>query len=151
MSHRWQLLQTELAAAPKRWVVTGAAGFIGSNLVEQLLKLGQRVTGLDNFTSGHRVNLDEVRGLVTPAQWANFEFIAGDICDLSVCRRACAGAEIILHQAALGSVPWSMADPLLSHNSNVTGFLNMQVAARDAGSGDICRTRRARSSSKNRR
>ena len=110
MSNRWHQLQSELTAAPKRWLVTGAAGFIGSNLVEQLLKLGQRVTGLDNLATGHRANLDEVRSLVTPEQWARFEFIGGDICDASVCRRACAGVEIVLHQAALGSVPWSIED-----------------------------------------
>ncbi len=133
MSTRWQQLQSQLSAAPRRWLVTGAAGFIGSNLVEQLLKLDQRVTALDDFSTGHRANLDEVRSLVTPEQWARFEFIEGDICDGATCRQACAGVEIILHQAALGSVPWSMEDPLRTHNSNVTGFLNLLVAARAAG------------------
>ena len=133
MSQRWPELQSELTATPRRWVVTGAAGFIGSNLVEQLLKLGQRVVGLDNFGTGHQANLDEVRSLVMAEQWARFEFVKDDICDAGACQRACAGAEIVLHQAALGSVPWSMEDPLRSHNSNVTGFLNMLVAARAAG------------------
>src|SRR3989442_8866106 len=123
MSIRWRELQPQLAAAPRRWLVTGAAGFIGSNLVEHLLKLGQRVVGLDDFSTGHRANLDEVRSLVTPQQWARFEFIEGDIGDDARCKQACAGVEIVLHQAALGSVPWSMEDPLRTHNSNVTGFL----------------------------
>lgn len=133
MSTRWHDLQSELTKSPRRWVVTGAAGFIGSNLVERLLKLGQRVVGLDNFGTGHQSNLDEVKALVTPEQWALFELVQGDICDAAACRRACTRAEIVLHQAALGSVPWSMEDPLRSHNSNVTGFLNMLVAAREAG------------------
>jgi UDP-N-acetylglucosamine 4-epimerase len=133
MIHLWQTLQAELATTPRRWLVTGAAGFIGSNLVEKLLKLDQRVVGLDNLSTGHQSNLEEVRTLVSAEQWARFAFIQGDICDAGVCQRACAGAEIVLHQAALGSVPWSMEDPLRSHNSNVTGFLNMLVAARGAG------------------
>lgn len=133
MSNRWPQLQSELSAAPRRWLVTGAAGFIGSNLVEHLLKLGQHVVGFDNLATGHRTNLDEVRALVTVEQWAHFEFVQGDICDAATCQRACAGVEIVLHQAALGSVPWSMEDPLRSHNSNVTGFLNMLIAARATG------------------
>jgi UDP-N-acetylglucosamine 4-epimerase len=113
--------------------VTGAAGFIGSNLVERLLKLGQRVVGLDNLATGHQSNLDAVKAEVTPEQWKHFEFVHGDIGDASTCERACDNAEIVLHQAALGSVPWSMEDPLRSHNSNVTGFLDMLIAARKAG------------------
>ena len=125
-------LQGEVKAVPRTWLVTGAAGFIGSNLVETLLKLDQRVVGLDNFATGKHCNLDEVKALVSPAQWARFRFGEGDICDLSACRAACEGADFVLHEAALGSVPRSMADPLASHEANVTGFVNMLVAARDA-------------------
>lgn len=125
-------LQNELRAAPKNWLVTGVAGFIGSNLLETLLKLGQHVTGLDNLATGRRVNLEQVRALVTPAQWANFQFIEGDICDADTCARACAGVDYVSHQAALGSVPRSIVEPLASHAANVTGFANILVAARDA-------------------
>ena len=125
-------LQTELMAVPRTWLVTGVAGFIGSNLLEALLKLDQRVAGLDNFSTGKRKNLEEVRALVPTAQWARFQFLEGDIGDLAACQRACAGVDFVLHQAALGSVPFSMKDPLASHRSNVTGFLNMLLAARDA-------------------
>jgi UDP-N-acetylglucosamine 4-epimerase len=114
------------------WLVTGAAGFIGSNLVEALLKLGQQVTGLDNFATGHQHNLDQVREAVGSAAWASFTFIEGDIRDLATCQQACAGKDFVLHQAALGSVSRSIDDPLLTHGTNVTGFLNMLVAARDA-------------------
>jgi UDP-N-acetylglucosamine 4-epimerase len=119
-------------AVPRTWLVTGVAGFIGSNLLEALLKLDQRVAGLDNFSTGKRKNLEEVRALVPTAQWARFQFLEGDIGDLAACQRACAGVDFVLHQAALGSVPFSMKDPLASHRSNVTGFLNMLLAARDA-------------------
>lgn len=115
------------------WLVTGVAGFIGSNLLETLLKLDQRVTGLDNFATGHRHNLDQVRRAVSAEQWARFRFIEGDICLLETCHRACAEVDYILHQAALGSVPRSLENPIASHASNVTGFLNLLVAARDAG------------------
>jgi UDP-N-acetylglucosamine 4-epimerase len=125
-------LQTELKATPQTWLVTGVAGFIGSNLIEALLKLDQRVVGLDNFSTGKHKNLEQVKGLVGPAQWARFRFLEGDIDDLATCQRACAGVDLILHEAALGSVPLSMKDPLGSHRSNVTGFLNMLLAARDA-------------------
>ena len=114
------------------WLVTGAAGFIGSNLVESLLRLGQRVRGLDNFATGFRHNLEQVREAVGAQAWSRFEFIEGDIRNLDDCRRACAGMDYVLHQAALGSVPRSMEDPITSHDSNVTGFLHMLVAARDA-------------------
>lgn len=133
MTTDWELLQGRLESSPRRWLVTGAAGFIGSNLVEHLLKLNQRVAGFDNFVTGHRANLDEVRARVSPEQWARFGFLEGDICDPAACQRACAEVEIVLHQAALGSVPWSLDDPLRSHASNVTGFLNMLNAARTAG------------------
>ncbi|XLZ68503.1 SDR family oxidoreductase [Massilia sp. SR12] len=114
------------------WLVTGAAGFIGSNLVEALLKLGQQVTGLDNFATGHQHNLDQVREAVGAQAWDSFSFIEGDIRDLASCHAACAGKDFILHQAALGSVSRSIDDPLLSNSTNVTGFLHMLVAARDA-------------------
>jgi UDP-N-acetylglucosamine 4-epimerase len=119
----------------KVWLVTGVAGFIGSNLLEALLKSGRRVTGLDNFATGHQKNLDQVRGAVSPEQWRCFKFLEGDIGRLEDCRRAVKGAAVVLHQAALGSVPRSVDDPLGSNASNVTGFLNMLVAARDAGAG----------------
>jgi len=122
-----------LRSRPHTWLVTGAAGFIGSNLVEQLLRLEQKVVGLDNFSTGYRHNLDDVREQVGDEAWARFRFVEGDICDLETCRRACEGVDYVLHQAALGSVPRSIEDPLTSNASNVTGFLNMLVAARDAG------------------
>lgn len=130
---RYEQLQSELRLAPKTWLVTGVAGFIGSNLLETLLKLDQRVVGLDNFATGHQRNLDEVQGLVTPEQWARFKFIRGDIRELADCQQACAGVDYVLHQAALGSVPRSLADPITSNAANITGFLNLLVAARDAG------------------
>lgn len=114
------------------WAVTGAAGFIGSNLVEALLRLNQRVVGLDNFATGHRHNLDQIRDLVGANSWYNFSFIEGDIRELEDCRRSVNGADFVLHHAALGSVPRSIEEPLLTNESNVTGFLNMLVASRDA-------------------
>ncbi len=114
------------------WLVTGAAGFIGSNLVEALLKLGQRVTGLDNFATGHRHNLEQVKESVTEEAWVKFNFIEGDIRVPGDCARACAGVDYVLHQAALGSVSRSIDNPIVTNETNVTGFLNMLVAARDA-------------------
>ena len=131
MSAYNQLL-TRLVAAPHTWLITGVAGFIGSNLLETLLKLNQRVVGLDSFATGHHRNLDEVQTLVTPAQWANFNFISGDIRELADCQKACQGVDYVLHQAALGSVPRSLEDPITTNGTNITGFLNMLVAARDA-------------------
>ena len=128
----YEQLRQQLPQAPKTWLVTGVAGFIGSNLLETLLKLDQRVVGLDNFATGHQRNLDEVQSLVTPAQWANLDFIQGDIRNLEDCQKACAGINYVLHQAALGSVPRSLADPIGTNETNITGFLNMLVAARDA-------------------
>ncbi len=128
----YQELLKRLPAEPRTWLVTGVAGFIGSNLLEALLKLDQRVVGLDNFATGFRHNLDEVQGLVTPAQWARFTFIEGDIRNLDDCRRACEGVDYVLQQAALGSVPRSLADPITTNGTNIGGFLNMLVAARDA-------------------
>jgi UDP-N-acetylglucosamine 4-epimerase len=125
-------LQTRLQTEAHTWLVTGVAGFIGSNLLEALLKLNQRVVGLDNFATGHQRNLDEVQTLVTPAQWAHFKFIQGDIRNLDDCQKAAQGVDYILHQAALGSVPRSVADPISTNATNITGFLNMLVAARDA-------------------
>ena len=127
------MLQQQLRDQPRRWLVTGVAGFIGSHLLETLLRLGQRVNGLDNFATGHRHNLDEVRANVGEAAWAGFNFIEGDIRDLADGQRACAGVELVLHQAALGSVPRSLADPITSNAVNVGGFLNLLVAARDNG------------------
>ena len=166
---RYEQIQTELRQTPKTWLVTGVAGFIGSNLLETLLKLDQRVVGLDNFATGHQRNLDEVQSLVTPDQWSNFCFIQGDIRQLADCQRAMTWqsnsvipdlirdpspipssraktrdpspdtpapppkpVDYVLHQAALGSVPRSLADPIATNDTNITGFLNMLVAARDA-------------------
>jgi UDP-N-acetylglucosamine 4-epimerase len=120
-----------LRERPSRWLVTGSAGFIGSHLVEALLRLGQRVVGLDNFATGHRNNLEEVRTAVGAEAWRRHTFIEGDIADLAACRRACEDVDIVLHEAALGSVPRSLEDPLQTHAANATGFLNMMVAARD--------------------
>ena len=125
-------VQAHLREYTYHWLVTGAAGFIGSNLVEQLLKLNQRVTGLDNFATGHQHNLDEVRELVGSKAWQNFTFINGDIRKLDDCANACVGVDFVLHQAALGSVSRSIADPITTNDTNVTGFLNMITAARDA-------------------
>lgn len=122
----------ELQAGPRTWVVTGVAGFIGSNLLQRLLELGQTVVGLDNFSTGKPSNLEDVREGVGPAAWKRFTFHEGDTRDQDACHRVCEGAEVVLHQAALGSVPRSIKDPLTSHASNVDGFLNMLVAARDA-------------------
>lgn len=122
-----------LRGQPASWLVTGSAGFIGSHLVEKLLRLGQTVVGLDNFATGHQRNLDEVRDLVGPEQWRRHRFIEADLCDPAVCREACRGVDFVLHQAALGSVPRSLANPLATNAANVDAFLNLLVAARDAG------------------
>jgi UDP-N-acetylglucosamine 4-epimerase len=125
-------LQARLPAERHTWLITGVAGFIGSNLLEVLLTRNQQVVGLDNFSTGHRHNLDKVRALVTPTQWTNFHFIQGDIRNQNDCCKACQGVDYVLHQAALGSVPRSVADPITTNAANVTGYLNMLVAARDA-------------------
>lgn len=132
MPARYDAVKRQLVAEPKVWLVTGVAGFIGSNLLETLLRLDQQVVGLDNFATGHRRNLEEVRVIVGKERWSRFRFIEGDIRKLEDCRTACAGADYVLHQAALGSVPRSIDDPLTSNAANVDGFLNMMVAARDA-------------------
>jgi UDP-N-acetylglucosamine 4-epimerase len=121
-----------LQAQPKVWLITGVAGFIGSNLLEKLLKLNQIVVGLDNFATGHQRNLDEVQTLVSVEQWARFAFIKGDIRQLEDCQKAVDGVDYVLHQAALGSVPRSINDPITTNDVNISGFLNMLVAARDA-------------------
>ena len=124
-------LRERLISAPRVWVVTGVAGFIGSNLLQELLTLGQTVVGVDDFSTGHRANLDEVLAAFNAT--ANFRMVEGDIRDLQTCRAACEGADYVLHHAALGSVPWSMDDPLRTNAVNVDGFVNMLVAAKDAG------------------
>lgn len=121
-----------LSQTPKTWLITGVAGFIGSNLLETLLKLDQKVVGLDNFSTGHRRNLDEVRAQVSDLQWERFTFIDGDIRNTQDCQVACVGVDHVLHQAALGSVPRSLNDPVTTNETNIDGFLNMLVAARDA-------------------
>ncbi len=125
-------LQCRLSHEPHVWLITGVAGFIGSNLLERLLKLNQRVVGLDNLATGHRSNLELVRSAVSPTQWVQFRFMEGDIRNLDDCRKACEGVEYVLHQAALGSVPRSLEDPITTNGTNIGGFLNMLVAARDA-------------------
>jgi len=129
---RYEELLQSLPKDPKVWLVTGVAGFIGSNLLETLLKLDQTVIGLDNFATGYQRNLDEVQSLVAPEQWQRFRFIEGDIRNLEDCRKACESVNYVLHQAALGSVPRSINDPITTNATNIDGFLNMLVAARDA-------------------
>ncbi|MEM8511302.1 UDP-N-acetylglucosamine 4-epimerase [Massilia sp. MP_M2] len=125
-------IQMALRAHPQRWLITGCAGFIGSNLLETLLKLDQTVVGLDNLSTGFQRNLDEVHSLVTDLQWRRFTFLHGDIRDPHMCRHAVAGVDKVLHQAALGSVPRSIVDPVDTNDANINGFLQMLVAARDA-------------------
>ncbi|MEO8739669.1 MAG: SDR family oxidoreductase [Casimicrobiaceae bacterium] len=126
-------VRARLGSERRRWLVTGSAGFIGSHLVEALLRLGQHVVSLDNFSTGHRRNLEEVRRAVGEQTWQRHTFHEADIVDLAACRRACTDVDIVLHEAALGSVPRSIADPLATHAANATGFLNMLIASRDAG------------------
>lgn len=133
MTDKFHEAMTALRASPRRWLVTGCAGFIGSNLLEALLSAGQHVVGLDNFATGHRRNLDEVESIVGPEAWSRFRFIEGDIRDMEVCHGAAKGVDHVLHQAALGSVPRSLADPVTTNEVNIGGFLKMLVAARDAG------------------
>lgn len=130
--HKYQQLQTHLKANTSTWLITGVAGFVGSNLLETLLKLNQRVIGLDNFVTGYQHNLDEVQSLLTDKQWNNFSFIEGDITIQDTCHKACNGVDYVLHQAALGSVPRSIEDPVTTNQANINGFLNMLMAARDA-------------------
>mgnify|MGYP002639582213 FL=1 len=127
---KYDQIKEKLSLAPQKWLVTGVAGFIGSNLLETLLLLNQSVVGLDNFSTGHHHNLDAVKNIVSPEQWSRFNLIEGDICDYSTCQRALSGIDYVLHQAALGSVPRSIADPINTNLSNITGFLNMLTAAK---------------------
>jgi UDP-N-acetylglucosamine 4-epimerase len=133
MSTQYEILRASLPQNPKIWLITGVAGFIGSNLLETLLCLDQTVVGFDNFATGYQRNLDEVKSLVSAEQWARFRFIEGDIRKLEECREACVGVDYVLHQAALGSVPRSINDPSTTNSTNIDGFLNMLLAARDAG------------------
>ena len=132
MNTPYEQLKAQLLQQPKRWLVTGVAGFIGSNLLETLLKLDQEVIGLDNFSTGFQHNFDEVQQLVTDEQWDRFSFIEGDIRNIDDCMAACKGVDYVLHQAALGSVPRSIEDPITTNENNISGFLNMLVAAKDA-------------------
>ena len=125
-------VKTKLIKSPKKWLITGVAGFIGSNLLEALLRLDQNIVGLDNFATGYQKNLDRVQEIVTPEKWGRFTFIEGNICSLDTCKKAVEGVDYVLHQAALGSVPRSIEDPISTHHANISGFLNMLVAARDA-------------------
>jgi len=132
MPDRYESVCEALRARPQTWLITGVAGFIGSNLLEALLSLDQHVVGLDNFATGHQRNLDEVRGAVDERQWRRFRFIEGDIRNMDDCRRAMQGVDHVLHEAALGSVPRSVRDPIATHDVNLSGFLNILCAARDA-------------------
>ncbi len=129
----FQKLEQTLSGSPGNWLVTGVAGFIGSNLLEALLRLGQRVTGLDNLSTGRDGNLEQVRAAVGPRLWKNFRWIEGDIRDAALCRRVTRGKDYILHQAALGSVPLSIKDPIQTNDSNVNGFVNILWAAQGNG------------------
>lgn len=129
---KYEQIVNDLKQAPRKWLVTGAAGFIGSHLVETLLKADQDVVGLDNFSTGYRHNLNAIQHSVSAKQWSRFDFVKGDICDIEVCRDVTASVDYVLHQAALGSVPRSINDPCLTNSNNVCGFLNMLVASRDA-------------------
>lgn len=133
---KYEEVKKELKQEPKTWLITGVAGFIGSNLLETLLLLDQNVVGLDDFSTGHQHNLEEVKSLVSPEQWTNFSFIEGDIRNYEACQQAInyreGTVDYILHQAALGSVPRSIADPILTNSANITGFLNMLNASKEA-------------------
>ncbi len=128
---KYQQVLNDLQASPKTWLVTGVAGFIGSNLLETLLSNNQKVVGLDNFATGHQYNIDQVKAIITPEQWQKFTFIEGDIRDLKTCVKACTDVDYVLHQAALGSVPRSIEDPITTNENNISGYLNMLVAAKD--------------------
>jgi UDP-N-acetylglucosamine 4-epimerase len=130
---RFEQLRADLVNAPRKWLVTGAAGFIGSNLLQTLLELGQQVVGFDNFATGHRKNLQEIERSVAPVEWQRLRFVEGDIRDPDACRQACEGMDFVLHQAALGSVPRSIEDPITTNSVNIGGFLEMLMAARHAG------------------
>ena len=129
--NKYEKVKNELLSNPKIWLITGVAGFIGSNLLEKLLLLNQDVVGLDNFSTGYQRNLNEVKNEVSDKQWSRFRFIEGDIRELKTCKQALIGVDYVLHQAALGSVPRSINDPISTNSVNINGFLNMLVAARD--------------------
>jgi UDP-N-acetylglucosamine 4-epimerase len=129
---RYDLLRNQLAAQPSRWLITGVAGFIGSHLLETLLGLDQEVVGLDNFASGARRNLDDVQSRVSGSQWARFTIHEGSVADSETCRKVCAGVDYILHQAGFVSVPRSLENPLECDETNVTGTLQILLAASDA-------------------
>ena len=132
---KYQKLQDYLRKNQKTWLITGVAGFIGSNILEKLLVLNQKVVGLDNFNTGHQYNIDQAiydaNNLIGKDVSKNFKFINGDISNLKDCKKACNGINYVLHQAALGSVPRSIKDPIKSNESNIDGFLNMLVASKD--------------------
>ena len=130
---KYDEIKQELLTKQKIWLVTGVAGFIGSNLAEQLLKLNQRVVGLDNFATGYKHNLEHIKNSVSEDQWENFVFTEGDITDYKTCIKITKNVDIVLHQAALGSVPRSIDNPVSSNASNVSGFLNILTAAKDNG------------------
>lgn len=130
--NKYESVKQQLKSEPKLWLITGVAGFIGSNLLETLLNLDQKVIGLDNFATGHQYNLDEVQGKVSEQQWKNFSFNEGDITDFETCSKVVENVDYVLHQAALGSVPRSIENPIATNAANITGFLNVLTAAKDA-------------------
>ena len=132
MATKYEELQKHLQTKQYTWLITGVAGFIGSNLLETLLKLNQKVVGLDNFSTGFQHNFDEAQNLVSSEQWQQFTFMEGDIRNIDDCKKACKTVDFVLHQAALGSVPRSIEDPITTNENNISGFLNMLVAAKDA-------------------
>ena len=132
MSEAYEKIKAELSKNPKKWLVTGAAGFIGSHIMEELLSLGQEVTALDNLSTGYEKNIHDVLKLFPNEKTKNFSFIKGDVCDLTTCEKALSGVDYVLHQAAIGSVPRSIIEPLVSFHSNVTGFNNIIFAAKNA-------------------
>jgi len=132
MKSKYHQIKQQLLQFPKKWLITGVAGFIGSNLLETLLRLNQEVIGLDNFSTGYKSNLDEVKDFVSEDQWKNFVCIEGDIKNLDNCRACCSEVDYVLHNAAITSVPWSVDDPIFVNENNVTGFLNMLITAQAA-------------------
>ncbi|MFA6143785.1 MAG: NAD-dependent epimerase/dehydratase family protein [Sulfuricurvum sp.] len=130
---KYDEIKEELKSNQKTWLITGVAGFIGSNLAETLLKLNQKIIALDNFATGHRYNLEHIKHSVSSQQWENFTFVEGDITDFSTCLSVTKDVDIVLHQAALGSVPRSIDNPVNSNASNVSGFLNMLTASKENG------------------
>ena len=130
---QYNYIKEQLLKNQKTWLITGVAGFIGSNLAEALLKLNQKVIGLDNFSTGHKHNLDQIKESIRDEQWENFNFQEGDITNFETCQNITKDVDIVLHQAALGSVPRSIDNPILTNHNNVTGFLNMLTASKDNG------------------